>query len=119
MATTTIQRAGGHSTTFEPITVDPKSTPKHHVHTQLNYFKDNDDGSPPAPAYVGRPETYARPVQPVNVVVHDISGEVDKYTLDSHGFQLYAHISQEKDFINDDTIKSEYYPETEQLLKDA
>jgi len=51
--------------------------------------------------------------------VHDISGNEDKYTLDSHGFQIYKHASHEKDFLDDEKIKAEYYPETEQLLKDA
>ena len=42
-----------------------------------------------------------------------------RYTLDSHGFQIYPHTSKEKDFVDDEKIKAEYYPETEQLLKDA
>ena len=53
------------------------------------------------------------------MVVHDISGDEDRYDLDSHGFQMYDHESKEKDFLDDDKIKAEYYPETEQLLKDA
>ena len=53
------------------------------------------------------------------VTVHDISGEEDRYALDSHGFQIYRHESQEKEFNDDDKIKAEYWPETEQLLKDA
>ena len=51
--------------------------------------------------------------------MHDITGTEDKYTLDSHGFQIYIHASIEKDFVNEEKIKAEYYPETEQLLKDA
>jgi len=53
------------------------------------------------------------------VTVTDISGNEDKYTLDSHGFQLVRHESAEKDFVDDEQIKARYYPETEQLLKDA
>ena len=53
------------------------------------------------------------------MTVHDIAGDEDKYTLDSHGFQIYNHESKEKDFLDDEKIKAEYYPETEQLLKDA
>lgn len=52
-------------------------------------------------------------------MVKDISGEENNYTLDSHGFQIYRHESQEKKFEDDEKIKAEYYPETEQLLKDA
>lgn len=56
---------------------------------------------------------------PQEVVVRDISGDESNYTLDSHGFQIYGHTSQEKAFEDDEKIKAEYYPETEQLLKDA
>lgn len=60
-----------------------------------------------------------RPTEAVNVTVHDISGDEDKYTLDSHGFQIYNHESNEKDFIDDEKIKTEYYAEVEDLLKKA
>jgi len=53
------------------------------------------------------------------VVIHDISGEESKYTVDSHGFQYVNHESKEKDFVDDKKIKAEYYPEVEQLLKDT
>ena len=92
---------------------------KHHVHTQLNYYKDPGDGSPPAPSYVGKPETYERPVQPVDVTIYDIRGEEKNYTLDKSGFEIYRHTSIEKDFVDEDQIKAKYYPEIEQLLKDA
>ena len=108
----------GHITTFEPVAIQTGIT-KHDVHTTLNYHKPNEDGSPPAPTYVGKPETYERPVDVVAVKVNDIRGETDKYTLDCTGFQLYNFPSQEKDFLDDEKIKAEYYPETERLLKEA
>ncbi|KAK3938017.1 amino acid permease-domain-containing protein [Diplogelasinospora grovesii] len=64
-------------------------------------------------------QTYEKPIAPLDVVVTDISGNEDNYTLDSHGFQVYRHASREKDFVDDEKIKAEYYPETEQLLKDV
>ncbi|KAK0716260.1 hypothetical protein B0H67DRAFT_539203 [Lasiosphaeris hirsuta] len=99
--------------------LDEKKTGTHDVHTIMNYHKDNEDGSPPHASYVDRPETYDRPIVATNVVVHDITGSEDKYTLDSHGFQIYHHTSTEKGFVDDAKIKAEYYLETEQLLKDA
>ncbi|KAJ4861758.1 hypothetical protein N5P37_002567 [Trichoderma harzianum] len=97
-----------------------KSIPKHDVNTILNFFKDNEDGSPPAPTYVGKPETYTnRPIASHQVTIHDVAGEEDKYTLDKSGFQFHRHTSIEKDFLDDDQIKAKYYPETEQLLKDV
>lgn len=65
------------------------------------------------------PQISSRPSVPVPVEVTDISGSENKYTLDSHGFQLVHHESQEKVFVDDDQIKSNYYAEVEQLLKDT
>ncbi|GAB1313742.1 hypothetical protein MFIFM68171_03952 [Madurella fahalii] len=103
--------------------VHPLETPqKHNVHTVMNYYKDPGDGSPPAPFYVvstDPQQLLKRPVDPVNVIVTDISGNENDYTLDSHGFQIVQHESREKAFLDDDKIKHEYIPETEQLLKDV
>nr|ANM86433.1 hypothetical protein [Cladonia uncialis subsp. uncialis]AUW31030.1 hypothetical protein [Cladonia uncialis subsp. uncialis] len=127
MASAAVQQlAQGHSTTFEPLhaktevaTSVPKSKEVHDVPTKLNYYKDPGDGSEPAPSYVGKPETYEHPHEPLDVVVEDIRGREDQFTLDKNGFQIYRHASKEKEFTDDDQVKSVYYPETEQLLKDA
>jgi hypothetical protein len=95
------------------------TTKTHDVQTTLNYYKPNEDGSPPHPTYVDRPETYDRPVEPHNVTVHDVTGREKEYTLDGNGFQFHRHTSVEKDFLDDEQIKAQYYPETEQLLKDV
>lgn len=103
----------------KPFPVTSSEKP-HNVQTILNYYKDPGDGSPPPPTYAGRPETYNnKPVEPTPVTVTDISGHELDYTLDGNGFQIYYHESKEKDFLDDEKIKREYYPETEQLLKDA
>jgi hypothetical protein len=120
MASAAVQNfTGGHTTSFEPLNTVQSGVSKHNVFTKLNYYKPNEDGSPPAPAYIGKPETYERPVNPVDVTVNDIKGETDKYTLDRNGFQIYTFPSAEKDFLDDEKIKAEYYPETERLLKEA
>jgi ferredoxin len=92
---------------------------KHDVNTILNFHLDNEDGSPPAPVYVNKPESYVRPLDAHNVTIKDVRGEEDKYTLDKNGFEFRRHTSVEKDFVDDEQIKAQYYPETEQLLKDA
>jgi hypothetical protein len=97
----------------------PVSEHPHHVQTTLNFLKEKEDGSPPDPSIIGKPETYDKPVTTIPATIHDISGHELDYTLDGNGFQLYYHESQEKDFLDDEKIKREYYPETEQLLKDA
>ena len=123
MASAAVQQPSGHSTSFEPLTAQQNTSSStykpHNVQTTLNYYKDPGDGSPPHPTYIGKPETYERPSETVNVTINDVRGKEDQYTLDGNGFTFYKHSSVEKDFADDDHIKAVYYPETEQLLKDA
>ena len=97
----------------------PKGREARDVVAEFNYYKDPGDGSPPAPSYVGKPETYERPAETGTMVVHDIRGEEDRYTLDTTGFEIYKHVSQETAFEDDEEIKKIYYPEVEELLKAA
>lgn len=119
MASAAVQLPTTHEPRAQRESVLPTADAPHHVQATLNFLKENEDGSPPAPAYVGKPETYYRPSVTLPVTVHDISGHELEYTLDKNGFQFYHHKSKEKDFLDDEKIKREYYPETEQLLKDA
>lgn len=119
MSSTAVQEPFGHSTTFQPLEPVVAGSKKHHVHTTLNYHKESEDGSAPAPSYAGQAQSFERPVETLDATVHDISGETEKYTLDRNGFQIYNHTSAEKDFLDEDKIKAAYYAETEQLLKDA
>lgn len=61
--------------------------------------------------------TNERPTVQQTVAVRDITGEEDKYTLDSHGFQLLHHESRTKQFGDLDVLKSEYFPEIIELVK--
>ena len=121
MASAAVHQPSGHSTSFEPLVADSESLPKqqHDVLTTLYYYKDPGDGSEPAPSYVGKPETYERPSEPLNVVVSDVRGSESQYTLDKNGFEYFKRGSTETAFNDDDHIKSVYYPEVEQLLRDA
>ncbi|OKL60846.1 hypothetical protein UA08_03202 [Talaromyces atroroseus] len=94
----------------------PTKLAKHDVTYDMMYFALD---AKPAPYYMGRPGTVLGPLKPLPVVIHDVSGEEDKYTLDTHGFQFVKHESKEKDFLDVEKIKAEYYPETEQLVKDV
>ncbi len=109
---------GQHVTAVTPTPKTNLYQPRD-ITTTFNYFKENEDGSPPHPSYVGKPETYYRPTVPLQATVHDIRGSEDKYTLDKTGFQIVKHESEEKDFVDDDHIKSVYYPEIEDILKKA
>ena len=109
--------------TYTPQTVqsakESRTTESRDVHTVLNYHKPNEDGSPPHPTYIGCPETYDHPVESHPAVVKDVRGSESEFSLDLNGFQFYKHASVEKDFVDDEQIKDQYYKETEQLLKDA
>lgn len=54
MATAAVQRAPGETfgRVAEPL-VQENKVKKHDVATELFYYKDPGDGSPPAPTYVG------------------------------------------------------------------
>jgi hypothetical protein len=128
MASAAVHPGNSHTPLFSPPSYTPTTTSsateapvtrKHDVPTTLNYYKDPGDGSEPQPSYVGKPETYNRPVEELDVTVHDIRGEEEKYSLDGNGFRIWRHESGEKDFVDDEKIRAEYYKETEQLLKDA
>ncbi|KAL0932551.1 methyltransferase-like protein [Colletotrichum truncatum] len=94
-----------------------QNTAKKDVYADLHYYKENEDGSPPHPTYIDRPETYDRPFETHNVKIQDVTGEEDKFSLDQNGFQIYRHQSSERDFLDESSIKSGYYLETEELLK--
>ena len=107
-----------HETRAAAVNRDPVH--KHHVASTLNYWDDPGDGSLPTPIFIGRGRiTNERPHRAHNFVVTDVSGDEDKYTLDSHGFQYCRHESREKDFTDEEAIQLAYYKECEQLLKDV
>ncbi|KAF4626690.1 hypothetical protein G7Y89_g11468 [Cudoniella acicularis] len=105
------------SISIKPTTT--KTITPRDITTTLNYFLPNADGSPPAPTYINRPETYERPIEPHTVTVHDVRGQEDKFTLDTTGFQVVKHESAEKEFRDEERIKSVYYKEVEEILKKA
>ncbi|KAF3798977.1 Cytochrome P450 monooxygenase aclL [Colletotrichum gloeosporioides] len=103
------------ATSDEKVAKSSSVVPRN-VRTTINYYKDPGDGTEHAPSIAGKRSTFVHPSIDFETVVTDITGSEDKYTLDSHGFQLHRHISQEKEFIDDQRIKDLYYPEVEKLL---
>jgi len=89
------------------------------VQAVLHYYKPKDDGSPPAPMYVNRPETYERPSETHSVFVRDMRDREMDFSLDKNGFQIHQNTASEKEFLDDERIKDAYYAEVEQLLKDV
>jgi hypothetical protein len=67
---------------------------------------------PGVPARTGQYSAYTVPV-------HDGRALADRLSLDQHGFALRTHASAVTDFTDDRVIRAAYYPEIEQLVKDA
>lgn len=90
----------------------------HDVQTTLNYLKPTGElpvtyaGTPP----VGKPRSNIE-FDPHTVVIHDVRGKEDTVSLDKTGFQFVKHESAEKDFLDEELIKTKYYKEVEDLLK--
>lgn len=89
----------------------------------LNYFRPPEDGSVPYNFVEQQPE--GQPQRnfgdfDINVPIKDIRGHEADYTLDTDAFKVVANIpeSAEKGFLDDASIKKNYYPEVEKLLLD-
>jgi hypothetical protein len=118
MATTTIaeQQLETPSDTWTTSQQSMGGVLPRNVHTTFNYYKDPGDGTEHAPSLAGKRATFNQPSVDLEHVVTDITGSVNNYILDSHGFQLFAHASEERDFLDDERIKAIYYPEVEKLV---
>ncbi|KAK3391230.1 hypothetical protein B0H63DRAFT_411354 [Podospora didyma] len=93
---------------------------RHNVATTLNYWKDPGDGAEPSPIVVGGGDAANRaPTVAYDVIVRDITGDEDKYTLDTHGFQFLHHPFNARNiesFSKPKLVKNAYYPDIQHLL---
>ena len=62
-----------------------------------------------------RPKNYGR--EQKSVVIENVRGNEDSVSLDTTGFQFYKHATKVTTFANDEEIRSEYYPESIELIK--
>lgn len=94
--------------------------PRGSVTTNLKFYKAPDDGSKPFNYVESPPE--GQPQRnfgdtDLPVTIHDIRGQESLYNLDRHAFStLTTSDSAEKDFLSDESIKENYYPEVENIL---
>ncbi|KAG1751198.1 hypothetical protein EDB19DRAFT_1628730 [Suillus lakei] len=92
----------------------------HDVQTVIDFFKATNDETPYM--YVTKEPPKGIPSTNIGadvqqVVVHDIRGKEDTVGLDKTGFQFVTHKSVEKDFVDEEVIKTKYYAEVEDILK--
>ncbi|PCH36584.1 hypothetical protein WOLCODRAFT_140509 [Wolfiporia cocos MD-104 SS10] len=93
----------------------------HDVPTTMNYYAPAGDQAPYQYVYEppeGTPRTNIG-TDPHPVVVHDARGREQEFSLDKTGFQFVKHVSQEKEFDDEERIKTVYYKEVEELLKNT
>jgi hypothetical protein len=93
----------------------------HDVPTSLNYFGSTLNGEPPynftySPPPDGLPQNNIS-VETINTVIHDIRGKEDTVSLDTTGFEFVQYPSEEKEFVDEEAIRTRYYKEVEELLK--
>jgi len=89
------------------------------VPTTLNYYTPK-DGEVPYYYVSDPPEGVPRTNstnQAYDAVIHDVRGKEDTVGLDKTGFQYIHHVSKEKLFKDEEAIKTTYYKEVEELLK--
>lgn len=86
------------------------------VATEINYF--HDTGQEMVPMVIGGPTLpKPQPKIPTKVVIADVTGQEDKYTLDKQGFQYVHHKTCLENFDDDDEIRRLHYPEMEELIR--
>ncbi|UPK98855.1 hypothetical protein LCI18_009790 [Fusarium solani-melongenae] len=97
--------------------------PRGDVTATLNFYQPPSDSSTPF-NYVDQPpkgqpqRNFSDNPQPT--IIHDVRGREADFHLDQDAFQVIRNVpeSSEAEFVDDDSIKANYYPEVEQLLLD-
>jgi hypothetical protein len=96
--------------------------PRGDVVASLNFYHPPKDGAKPFNNVEPKPDepqrNYSDTVQ--DVPIHDVRGRESEYTLDRDAFQVLRGIppSAEAEFVDDDSITKNYYPEVKRLLLD-
>src|SRR5438045_4054991 len=107
---------------------DAGETPMQHIEiprgdvvTTLNFYNPPEDGSDPFNYVEEAPE--GEPKRnfgdfTTSVTIHDVRGRENQYNLDGDAFAVIQGVtdSAEKEFISDESIVRNYYPEVEKLL---
>lgn len=95
----------------------------HDVPTSLNYYAADPSSDETPYNFVHEPPAGKLRsnvgIDKHDVVVRDARGKQEEYglSLDTSGFQYVSHVSEEKEFNDEERIKNVYYKEVEELLK--
>jgi len=117
------QSARTEAAYYAKETANNNYIPSGNTTVTLNYFRPPEDGSVPFNYVEKQPEGQAQRNFgdfDVQVPITDIRGRESEYTLDKDAFAVVSNLpeSAEKEFVDDESIKKNYYPEVEKLLLD-
>lgn len=84
--------------------------------TTLFYYLEPKDGGI-IQTYPGTAFEKRRKHVPHDMTIKDMRPVRDDFKIDECGFQLVNHVSNEKDFTDEDRIREIYYPECAELIK--
>lgn len=103
--------------------VDSTYIPRGDTIATLNYFAPPEDGAVPFNYVEAPPEGQPQRnygVFSVEAPIRDIRGHESEYNLDRDAFAVVLNVpeSAEKDFIDEESVKKNYYPEVEKLILD-
>jgi len=85
--------------------------------TTLYYYLEVKDGGI-IQTYPGTAFEKRRKHVPHEMNVKDMRSIRDQFTLDKNGFELVDHKTNEKDFLDEEQVQNNYYPEVAQLIKE-
>ncbi|EKM50121.1 uncharacterized protein PHACADRAFT_130728 [Phanerochaete carnosa HHB-10118-sp] len=95
----------------------------HDVPTSLNYYIPDPETDESPRIYMQDPPPGKKKNntghEPYDVVIRDARDKEKEYdlSLDTSGFQFVKHVSQDRDFEDEERIQTAYYREVEELLK--
>ncbi|MCJ1307248.1 hypothetical protein MMC25_000894 [Agyrium rufum] len=114
--------ASSHAQYFDrpATTAQPKRTTAHVAHNvygEFNYYPQ--ELGVPEPVNVMKPSSFLNdPKETRKLLVEDVRGRESDFSLETSGFQFVNHETIEKEFRDDESIKRDYYPEIENLVKE-
>jgi len=96
--------------------------PRGATRSSLIFYSPPADGNAPFNYVEPQPEGHPQRnygENPHEVIIHDIRGRETDFDINVNGFGVVKGIhSEEKEFTDDESIKSKYYPEVEKVLLD-
>ena len=87
------------------------------VRAEMQYYLDQSLSGEPKHVFIGTASVWRHKMDTHIMTINDIRGSEKSFTLDEQGFQINKHRSMEKDFTDCDRVKTIFYAETAELLK--